>query len=192
MIKHRAAFYITIALSLSIGYGLFFSLQKGLEQKIYEELGSIKSFYGKNYTVKRIQKRLEINSKAKLTKNDFLIHFNETTQVFRTYTQPTTNPDELNFSLLFRQQIQQGDKVYVLVMIPVIETKIKKKYGFVLDNDYPLIYNISLYKNENIPNAYSNKLAIKAFCQIASYVKITIMVSCLLLGLFIYFKKWNA
>lgn len=193
MLPNKKAFYIFTILGLLIGYFSFSFIQKTIENKIKEDLCSIKSFYGHYYTIKSIEKRLEITTKARVSKNDFIIKFNETNEIFRTYTQPTTNPEELNFRLFFTQKIKPNDKVYVLTMIPIIEKEIYNKFPtkYLLKKDYHLIFNIIPANDLANSKYYDNEMAISEFLKIQNYIKIIWMVLFLLLSIFVYYKKYN-
>lgn len=191
-LPNKKIFYALIVGSALVGYLVFFGLQQYVTTTIQENLLSIKSCEYHIYTIKQIEKRIELNTKAKLTKNDYIISFEETERKFRTYTNPKTNPEQFNFQKYFNQDLQIGDSVEIQHIIPKLESEIYEIpiIGLLLEKDYTLLIEI-FPKNKAYDSRYYNRdKAFSVFCKIDKFYQILTMVLFILFGVWIYYKKF--
>jgi hypothetical protein len=192
---HKKKFYIFIVLFGLIGYGLFYLFQLYVEKSVTDQLWYEEAFQSKEYLITRIEKRIEINSKAKLSKDDYLITVSEGKQIFRTYDKPDGNPRMFNFQIYFDQYLHPNDSVTIRTLNKNIEQNIRKNtlYGWLLEKDNTLIIDIfkigDLRDTSNI-KFYDKKLAIKQLSKLSNWVEIVFVTFFILLAILIYYFKF--
>lgn len=190
MLPNKKIFYTIVLAAMLMGYLASVSLQHFASAAITEKLSAANSFEGHTYTISKIEKRIVLNRRAKLIKDDYLFTFDGYPKPFRTYSIPKENPDGQNFQMYIDRQFNEGDKVYALQINPAIQDEIYHwpVLGWMLDKSENMIIGIFPNGQPANPANYSSTRAVAAFGRLSETAITGIVVASLILGLLLYFK----